>query len=242
MMTAMAISPMMRNVLIVATTLSTDVMASDTATIAPTPGHKQARITSPRPPGSPPTLGRGHQTGRRRRQRACRHHGEPGLARADATVRRPSRYQADPPRPRPARHWPQTVRPGSRELHRQYATKALDVPGLPDRPLRSAHDLVSLTCHRHYKQMITTSRELGGGHHILLARVRGTAWEPWGGKLVPGGVPAVRGGLMRSAWRPLPHQIPPLLHHLRPIAPRPPNPPPRLAPAPRRTRPVGDGP
>jgi len=36
MMTAMAISPMMRNVLSVATMLPTDVMASDTATIAPT--------------------------------------------------------------------------------------------------------------------------------------------------------------------------------------------------------------
>src|SRR5215468_6208031 len=35
MMTAMAISPMMRNVLSVATMLPTDVMASDTATIAP---------------------------------------------------------------------------------------------------------------------------------------------------------------------------------------------------------------
>src|SRR5579871_6366857 len=35
MMTAMAISPMMRNVLRVATMLPTDVMASDTATIAP---------------------------------------------------------------------------------------------------------------------------------------------------------------------------------------------------------------
>src|SRR5262249_47669135 len=38
MMTAMAISPMMRNVLSVATMLPTDVMASDTATIAPAIG------------------------------------------------------------------------------------------------------------------------------------------------------------------------------------------------------------
>jgi len=36
MTTAMAISPMMRNVLSVATMLPTDVIASDTATIAPT--------------------------------------------------------------------------------------------------------------------------------------------------------------------------------------------------------------
>jgi hypothetical protein len=66
----------------------------------------------------------------------------------------------------------------------KYATKALDVPGLPARPLRTARELADLRCHRHYKQMITTCWELGGGHYIP-ARVRGTAWEPWGGTLVP---------------------------------------------------------
>src|SRR5262249_51975931 len=66
----------------------------------------------------------------------------------------------------------------------KYATKALDAPGLPDRPLRSARDLADLRCHRHYKQMITTAWELGGGHHIP-ARVRGTAWELGHGRLVP---------------------------------------------------------
>ena len=58
------------------------------------------------------------------------------------------------------------------------------MPGLPARPLRTASDLAALTCHRHYKQMITACWELGGGHYVP-ARVRGTAWEPWGGKLVP---------------------------------------------------------
>src|SRR5215813_8378145 len=66
----------------------------------------------------------------------------------------------------------------------KYATKSLDVPGLPDRPLRSAHELADLRCHRHYKAMITTAWELGGGHQIP-ARVRGTAWELGHGRLVP---------------------------------------------------------
>ncbi len=44
----------------------------------------------------------------------------------------------------------------------KYATKALDAPGIPDRPLRSALDIVNLRCNRHYTQMITTAWELGG--------------------------------------------------------------------------------
>jgi hypothetical protein len=66
----------------------------------------------------------------------------------------------------------------------KYATKALDAPGLPDRPLRSARDLAELRCHRHYKAMITTAWELGGGIYIP-ARLRGTAYELCGGKLIP---------------------------------------------------------
>jgi len=66
----------------------------------------------------------------------------------------------------------------------KYATKALDAPGLPDRPLRFARDLADLRCHRHYKAMITTAWELGGGHYIP-ARLRGTAYEICGGTLVP---------------------------------------------------------
>ena len=45
----------------------------------------------------------------------------------------------------------------------KYATKALDAPGIPDRPIRSALDLQSLRCNRHYTQMITTAWQLGGG-------------------------------------------------------------------------------
>jgi hypothetical protein len=66
----------------------------------------------------------------------------------------------------------------------KYATKALDAPGLPDRPLHSARDLADLRCHRHYRQMIETAWRLGGGIYIP-ARLRGTAYELCGGRLVP---------------------------------------------------------
>jgi len=45
----------------------------------------------------------------------------------------------------------------------KYATKALDAPGIPDRPLRSALDIQNLRCSRHYARMITTAWRLGGG-------------------------------------------------------------------------------
>ena len=45
----------------------------------------------------------------------------------------------------------------------KYATKALDAPGIPDRPIRSALDLEALRCHAHYRRMITTAWRLGGG-------------------------------------------------------------------------------
>jgi hypothetical protein len=66
----------------------------------------------------------------------------------------------------------------------KYATKSLDAPGLPDRPLRSDRDIDALACHRHYKRMIVTAWDLGGGHYIP-GRVRGTAWELGGGRYVP---------------------------------------------------------
>jgi hypothetical protein len=47
----------------------------------------------------------------------------------------------------------------------KYATKALDAPGVPDRPLRTLPDIEALACSRHYRQMITTAWELGGGRH-----------------------------------------------------------------------------
>ena len=45
----------------------------------------------------------------------------------------------------------------------KYATKALDAPGIPDRPIRSALEMEGLRCNRHYTQMITTAWQLGGG-------------------------------------------------------------------------------
>lgn len=45
----------------------------------------------------------------------------------------------------------------------KYATKALDAPGIPDRPVRSGPDLEQLRCHAHYRRMITTAWALGGG-------------------------------------------------------------------------------
>jgi hypothetical protein len=57
----------------------------------------------------------------------------------------------------------------------KYATKALDAPGVPDRPLRSAADIEALSCSRHYQQMITTAWQLGGGTH-LPGRTRLCKW------------------------------------------------------------------
>ena len=45
----------------------------------------------------------------------------------------------------------------------KYATKTLTAPGVPDRRLRSAADLMGLRCSRHYQQMIETAWKLGGG-------------------------------------------------------------------------------
>jgi hypothetical protein len=45
----------------------------------------------------------------------------------------------------------------------KYATKALDAPGLPQQPLRSSQDIAALRCNRHYRAMISTAWELGGG-------------------------------------------------------------------------------
>jgi hypothetical protein len=44
----------------------------------------------------------------------------------------------------------------------KYATKALDAPGVPDRPLRSSQDLAALRCSAHYAAMIRTAWQLGG--------------------------------------------------------------------------------
>jgi hypothetical protein len=57
----------------------------------------------------------------------------------------------------------------------KYATKALDAPGLPDRPLRSSQDIAALRCNRHYRAMITTAWHLGGGK-LSPARTRLCKW------------------------------------------------------------------
>jgi hypothetical protein len=57
----------------------------------------------------------------------------------------------------------------------KYATKALDAPGLPARRIGSRADLDTVRCSRHYRQMITTAWELGGGKH-LPARTRLCKW------------------------------------------------------------------
>ena len=57
----------------------------------------------------------------------------------------------------------------------KYATKALDAPGIPDHPLRSALDIDRLACSAHYARMITTAWELGGGG-LAPARSRFCKW------------------------------------------------------------------
>ena len=43
----------------------------------------------------------------------------------------------------------------------KYATKTISVPGLPDRPVRSAADIAALACSHHYKHLIATAWALG---------------------------------------------------------------------------------
>jgi hypothetical protein len=57
----------------------------------------------------------------------------------------------------------------------KYATKALDVPGLPQQPLRSSQDIAALRCNSHYRAMITTAWQLGGGK-LAPARTRLCKW------------------------------------------------------------------
>jgi len=52
----------------------------------------------------------------------------------------------------------------------KYATKALDAPGVPDRPLRSSADLAALSCSAHYRAMIATAWRLGGGLSATASR------------------------------------------------------------------------
>lgn len=107
-----------------------------------------AAITTEPAPGTPPIMLRfGHQTD----ARTVRHDPDlPGTGHA-LSVQAVANYIA------------------------KYATKALDAPGIPDRPLRSALDITSLRCSRHYRQMITTAWQLGGGK-LGPARTRLCKW------------------------------------------------------------------
>ena len=72
--------------------------------------------------------------------------------------------------PRPIRHGNGLPGTGSRlsveavgNYISKYATKALHAPGVPERALRTRHDLENLRCSRHHARMITTAWDLGGG-------------------------------------------------------------------------------
>jgi hypothetical protein len=84
--------------------------------------------------------------------------------------------------PRPVRHHDGLPGTGSKlsvqavgNYLAKYATKALDAPGVPDRPLRSRLDIDHLACSRHHRQMIATAWELGGGR-LAPARTRLCKW------------------------------------------------------------------
>ena len=94
----------------------------------------------------------------------------------------------------------------------KYATKSADVPGLPDTRIRNAAAIGALRCSAHHKRMIATA---------------------WRARLRAGNgrCAAAAVGAHARLRRPLPHQIPPLLRHLRPAPPRP-----RRTPPPRALR------
>jgi hypothetical protein len=89
--------------------------------------------------------------------------------------------------PRPIRHG--TGLPGTgRKLSAaavanyiaKYATKSLDVPGLPNRPLRLRAQIDELACSRHHKQMMTTAWRLAApgvtGNHRLRRCAHALGW------------------------------------------------------------------
>ena len=57
----------------------------------------------------------------------------------------------------------------------KYATKSLDAPGLPGRPLATRLDIDALRCPAHHRKMIATAWELGGGK-LTPARTRLCRW------------------------------------------------------------------
>jgi hypothetical protein len=54
----------------------------------------------------------------------------------------------------------------------KYITKTLDVPGLPDHPIRNSASIGRLSCPAHYRQMITTAWQLGAQNATGDSRLR----------------------------------------------------------------------
>jgi Replication initiator protein, pSAM2 len=104
----------------------------------------------------------------------------------------------------------------------KYVTKAVDVPGLPDTRIRHASQIGALRCPAHHKRMVATAWDLGARTSVGDPRLRLCA-------------PA---RLRRTS----PHQITPLLRHLRLHPGRTRHRPAARAPPRRRTRPVGPPP
>ena len=148
-------------------------------------------------------------------------HERPGR---DARLRRADRRPAHPPR----HDLPGTGQPldrrGRRQLHRQvrHQDPHRSRRARPPAPARSPTSS-GLRCSAHYRRH---------DHHRLAARQ-----QP---RHRAAAVPGL--GAHARLRRPLPHQIPPLLRHLRPAPRRPHRPPPRRAPPGRRTRPLGPPP
>ena len=200
---------------------STRHAASSTSTpsSASTP---PATTTSRPPPGYHRRAAvRRHRPGRHRRPPSPSPGTGPASPRCGSAARldtRPIRHGSR------ARHRPRADPPGRGELHRQVRHQGPRRPR-PARPAASAPPPTSsaLRCPAHYRRMITT------------------AWRPRRRHLGPAD-PAAQVGAHARLRRPLPHQIPPLLRHLRP-PPRAPAPtPPAAAPPRRRTRPLGPPP
>jgi len=67
----------------------------------------------------------------------------------------------------------------------KYATKTLEAPGLPARPIASRLDIDGLRCPAHYRRMVIAAWELGGGK--LTAGLRPTRLCRWAHQLGHGG-------------------------------------------------------
>jgi hypothetical protein len=67
----------------------------------------------------------------------------------------------------------------------KYATKTLEAPGLPDRPIASRLDIDGLRCPAHYRRMVAAAWELGGGK--LTAGLRPSRLCRWAHQLGHGG-------------------------------------------------------